>query len=89
MLGDFGLPPGQFVPALIGFNVGVELGQLCVIAMAATLLWLAVLAARRAHLEGQEELVTEYPVLFRAVSVTGSLLIAIIGAYWVVERVFL
>lgn len=89
VLGDFGLPPGQFVPALIGFNVGVELGQLCVIAMAATLLWLAVLAARRARLEGQEELVTEYPVLFRAVSVTGSLLIAIIGAYWVVERVFL
>ncbi len=89
VLGDFGLPPGHFVPALIGFNIGVELGQLTVIAMAAILLWLAVGAARKAHLEGQEELVTEYPVMFRAVSVTGSLLIAIIGAYWVVERVFL
>ena len=89
VLGDFGLPPGQFLPALIGFNVGVELGQLSVIATAAILLWLAVVAARRARLEGPQELVTEYPVMFRAVSVTGSLLIALIGAYWVVERVFL
>lgn len=88
VLGDFGLPPGQFLPALIGFNIGVELGQLTVIAMAAILLWLAVGAARKARLEGQEELVTEYPVMFRAVSVTGSLLIALIGAYWVIERVF-
>lgn len=88
VLGEFGLPQGQFVPALLGFNVGVELGQLAVIAIAAMLLWLAVCAARAAPLEGQEDLVTEYPVMFRAVSITGSLLIAIIGAYWCVERVF-
>jgi len=89
VLGEFGLPADQFVPALLGFNVGVELGQLTVIALAAILLWIAVHAARAAKLEGQEELVTEYPVMFRAVSVAGSLIIAIIGAYWVVERVFL
>jgi hypothetical protein len=34
VLGEFGLPPGSFVPALIGFNVGVELGQLAVVAVA-------------------------------------------------------
>lgn len=34
VLGEFGLPPGSFVPALIGFNIGVELGQLAVIAVA-------------------------------------------------------
>jgi hypothetical protein len=28
-------------------------------------------------------------VMFRAVSVTGSLVIAIIGLWWVIERVFL
>ena len=28
MLQEFGLPAGQFVPALLGFNVGVEIGQL-------------------------------------------------------------
>lgn len=89
VLGEFGLPEDQFVPALIGFNVGVEVGQLTVIAMAFVLLWLAVFAARRAKLEGDEELVTEYPVMFRALSMTGSLLIAIIGIYWVIERTLL
>jgi hypothetical protein len=34
VLGEFGLPAGTFVPALIGFNVGVELGQLAVVAVA-------------------------------------------------------
>lgn len=34
VLADVGLPPGQFVPALISFNVGVELGQIAVIALA-------------------------------------------------------
>ena len=34
VLGDFGLPEDQFIPALLGFNVGVEVGQLTVIAMA-------------------------------------------------------
>lgn len=33
--GELGLPPGQFWSALIGFNVGVEIGQLSVIALAA------------------------------------------------------
>ena len=89
VLGDFGLPEDQFIPALIGFNVGVEVGQLTVIAMAFVLLWLAVLAARRASLTGPEEMVTEYPVMFRALSMTGSLLIAIIGIYWVIERTLL
>lgn len=89
VLGDFGLPPGQFIPALIGFNVGVEVGQLTVIALAAALLWLAIGAARMARLNGLEEEVREHAVMFRAVSITGSLIIAIIGAYWVVERTLL
>jgi hypothetical protein len=35
--GDLGLPRGQFWSALISFNVGVEVGQLAVIAAAAIL----------------------------------------------------
>jgi hypothetical protein len=89
VLGDFGLPDDQFIPALIGFNVGVEVGQLTVIAMAAILLWLAVGAARVTKLDGLEEEVREYDVMFRAMSITGSLIIAIIGAYWVIERTLL
>ncbi len=89
VLGEFGLPEDQFIPALIGFNVGVEVGQLTVIALAFCTIWLGVLAARRAKFNGVEEMVTEYPVMFRALSVTGSLIIAIIGVYWVIERTIL
>ncbi|WP_299725693.1 HupE/UreJ family protein [uncultured Tateyamaria sp.] len=89
VLGEFGLPEGQFVPALIGFNVGVELGQLTVIAMAAIALWLGCRAAMAERLTGVEELVAEYPVMFRAWSMTGSLIIAGIAVYWVIERTLL
>lgn len=41
VLGEFGLPADQFVPALIGFNVGVELGQLAIISVAFLLVYLA------------------------------------------------
>lgn len=89
VLGAFGLPEDQFIPALIGFNVGVELGQLTVIAMAALALWMGCLAAKGARLQGVEELVGEYPVMFRAWSMTGSLIIAAIAVYWVIERTLL
>ena len=75
------------MPALIGFNVGVELGQLTVIALAAIVLWLRC-RPRAVALDGKRNW-SPKPVMFRAVSVTGSLVIAMIGAYWVVERVFL
>lgn len=74
VLGEFGLPEGTFVPALLGFNVGVEFGQLTVIALAflAVGLWF-----------GQK------PWYRARIATPASLVIAGIGAYWVVERVFL
>ncbi|GGX62477.1 hypothetical protein GCM10007385_34510 [Tateyamaria omphalii] len=89
VLGEFGLPEGQFIPALIGFNIGVELGQLTVIALAAFALWVGVRAARMSDLEGQEETITDYNVMFRAWSMTGSLIIAVVAIYWVIERTLL
>ncbi len=89
VLGEFGLPEAQFVPALLGFNIGVEIGQLTVIAMAAIALWLGVQAARRTELDGMEETVTDYDVMFRSWSITGSILIALIAIYWVIERTLL
>jgi hypothetical protein len=89
VLGDFGLPAAQFIPALIGFNIGVELGQLTVIAAAFVLVWLAVGAARAANLDADDGVVEEHSVMFRAVSITGSLIIALIGIYWVIERTLL
>jgi hydrogenase/urease accessory protein HupE len=71
VLGEFGLPEGTFIPALIGFNIGVEFGQLAVIAVAAILFW--TWCARQSWYRF-------------AVVIPTSLLIAAIGAYWVVER---
>ncbi len=73
VLGDFGLPEAQFIPALLGFNIGVELGQLSVIAIA--FLVVGAWFGRK-------------PWYRRVISIPGSLVIAIIGAYWVIERVF-
>lgn len=88
VLGEFGLPDDQFIPALIGFNVGVEVGQLTVIALAALLLMGCVRLAKGSDLNEAEAPVASYPVMFRAVSIPASLIIAIIGTYWCVERVF-
>jgi hypothetical protein len=72
VLQEFGLPADRLVPALIGFNVGVELGQLAVIACAFALLgyWFRGKNWYR-------------PVI----SIPGSLMIALVGAFWFLERV--
>lgn len=89
VLGEFGLAPGRFVAGLIGFNIGVEVGQLAVIGLAALVLWLCVRAAHLADLDGADMRVRDPDIMFRAVSICGSILIALIGAYWAFERVFL
>lgn len=74
VLEEFGLPEAHFIPALLGFNVGVEFGQLTVIALA----FLAVGAWFRDR------------SWYRArITVPASLAIAAVGAYWVVERTLL
>lgn len=71
VLGEYGLGPGSLVVGLIGFNVGVEFGQLAVIGLAFGLtFWL-----RRAD---------QYR---RFVVVPASVTIAVVGLYWTVERV--
>ena len=71
VLADFGLPTGEFIPALIGFNVGVELGQLSVIAIAFVTLGLPFGKSR--HYRNR-------------VTIPTSLLVALIGIYWIMER---
>ena len=137
VLGEFGLPEGAFIPALIGFNLGVEVGQLFVIAIMFASVFLALRATRRTVNPQHAKRI--YAVLFllaaglsfvpvdglttilenpqwiffaplagvfalcfasihagatpdsyrRFVSVPASLFIAAIGAWWVIERVFL
>lgn len=137
VLAEFGLPQASFVPALIGFNVGVEVGQLAVIAVMFLAVWQAVRVDR-----GENEAMQAYavygvlsavtialmvwdpvglstvletsPVVFlgpmlmifvlcaaavklrdqieayrRIVAIPASVFIAVIGAYWFIERVFL
>lgn len=67
------LPADRLVPALFGFNVGVELGQLVVVAA----LWPLLLALSR---------VAEPPR--RAVRQLGSAALCGLGVYWCVLRAF-
>jgi hypothetical protein len=74
VLGDVGLPEGRFAIALIGFNIGVELGQLAVIAVA--FLVLALPFGRKDWYRPR-------------IAVPASCIIAAVGAWWTFERVFL
>ena len=71
VLRELGLPRGEFLTALLSFNVGVECGQLSVIAGA------ALLTAPFARGD----------IYRRRVVIPSSLGIAAIGIYWTVTRV--
>jgi hydrogenase/urease accessory protein HupE len=71
VLSELGLPEGGFWPALLGFNVGVELGQLAVIALAfAATVWFR-----------------NKSWYFKGIVVPVSLLVSAVGLYWAIERV--
>jgi len=84
VLGDLGLSEGHFILSLVAFNIGVEIGQLAVILGAFLVLVLASFAARRAKTEGTD---VSLQGLHRATSIVGSLMIALIGLYWVWDRI--
>ena len=71
VLTEFGIPEAQFAAGLIGFNIGVELGQLAVIAICFALVgyWFGNRAWYRS-----------------VVVVPGSIIVAAVGVYWVLER---
>ena len=72
VLADLGLPKNALVTALIGFNVGVELGQLAIVAVFLPLaFWLR---ATKFYQVG----------VFK----WGSVLIALMALYWFVQRAF-
>ncbi len=73
VLGDYGIASDRFVVALIGFNIGVEFGQIAVVAIAFALVgWFM-----------------SKPWYRKAIAIPASLVIAAIGAYWVIERTLL
>ena len=72
VLADLGLPQGALVLALVGFNAGVEVGQLCIVAVFLPLaFWLR---ATRFYRIG--------------VLTGGSLVVVVLASWWFVQRVF-
>ena len=69
-LNDLGIPSGHFFSALLGFNLGVEIGQLGF----ATLVFLLLFKFLKK------------PWYRSMVVIPGSLMIGALGCYWVVER---
>jgi hypothetical protein len=74
VLAEMQLPPDRTVPALFGFNAGVELGQLAIVCLVwPALRWLASASPLRGH---------------RAVAEAGSAAILALGLHWFVQRSF-
>lgn len=73
VLSELGLPRSEFLPALLSFNLGVEAGQLAVIGLATLLLGLPF-----RHRDWYRQRVV----------IPASCLIAMVGLYWSVQRVF-
>lgn len=74
VLGEIGLNPARLISGLIGFNIGVELGQLAIISVA--FLMVGVWFGNK-------------PWYRTRISIPASLVIAAVGAYWFAERTFL
>jgi hydrogenase/urease accessory protein HupE len=72
VLRDLGLPHSQFLTALLTFNVGVEAGQLTVIAVA-----FAAVAYWRSNRVSYRQFIVQ----------PASLAIALTGLYWTIQRV--
>ncbi|MBL8408943.1 MAG: HupE/UreJ family protein [Candidatus Accumulibacter sp.] len=72
VLADLGLPQNALLLALVAFNLGVELGQLAIVALFLPLAW------------G----VRNQWIYRRGVLAGGSLLVIVTASVWLVERVF-
>ena len=73
VLKEFGLPSQALGWSLFSFNLGVEIGQACIVVVVAGLL----MTLRK-----------RWPALDRRIVVLGSIVVILAGAYWFVERVF-
>ena len=71
LLTEIGLPPGRLAAALLGFNLGVEAGQLVLVALAWPLLYLALRGG---------------PERRAVVAQLGSTPVLIAGLYWFLTR---
>jgi hydrogenase/urease accessory protein HupE len=73
VLREFGLPPQALGWSLFSFNLGVEIGQVCIVVVVALLL--TALRSRN-------------QALARRVTIIGSVGVILAGCYWFIQRVF-
>lgn len=73
VLKEFGLPRGALGWSLFSFNLGVEIGQVCIVIVAASLLMIL----RRNKPEFAERVAT-----------IGSVIVILAGSFWFIQRVF-
>ncbi|EJN10517.1 hydrogenase/urease accessory protein [Bradyrhizobium sp. YR681] len=78
-LREIGLPPDAIVPALAAFNVGVEIGQIAIVALMLPVLGLLDRLSMVGHTE---------PVRAARLVYTVSAGISLLGGYWLLTRVF-
>ena len=74
VLKTFGLPDNNFIWALIGFNLGVELGQITLVLVAFSILTPIFKTKKQFRIY---------------VTIPGSLILGIFGLWWVLERILL
>lgn len=79
-LQEFGLPANAVVVALASFNIGVEIGQVAIIAIVVP----ALIAVDRIFATDATKPVRAAPLVY-----TLSALITILGGYWFLTRVFI
>jgi hydrogenase/urease accessory protein HupE len=73
VLREFGLPRQALGWSLFSFNFGVEIGQVCIVAVVASML---TLLRNRNQAWGQR------------VAIAGSVVVILAGSYWFIQRVF-
>jgi len=79
VLREYGIPDHALIPALAGFNVGVEIGQILVVAIAVLAWRVGIAVGRKPGVPGDESLQR------RAARVV-SAGVLVLGLYWLAER---
>ncbi|WP_128923921.1 HupE/UreJ family protein [Bradyrhizobium guangxiense] len=78
-LREVGLSPNAVVPSLVAFNIGVEIGQVAIIAVALPILHLADQLSAKDRSE---------PVRAAGLVYTLSAVIGLLGGHWLLARIF-
>ena len=74
VLNEIGISDGQFISSLVSFNLGVELGQICIILL--SYIFIALLFQKKSWYRNR-------------ITRPLSLIIATVGLYWFIQRIFL